>query len=50
MKCELLRANNKLLNGPGQTGKIQHGREQTKGSVKLMNKARMDAFVRCFKK
>ncbi len=50
MKCESLGANNKLLGGPGQIGKIQHGKELTKGSVKLEDKARMDVFARCFKK
>jgi hypothetical protein len=50
MKCELLGANNKLLGGPEQIGKIQHRRELTKGSVKLNDEARINIFARCFKK
>ncbi len=50
MKCESLGANNKPLGRPGQTRKIQHGRELTIGSVKLEDEARMDILARCCKK
>jgi hypothetical protein len=50
MKCDSLGANNKPLGRPGQTRKIQHGRELTMGSVKLEDEARMDRLARCCKK
>ncbi len=50
VKCELLGANNMPSGGPGQTRKIQHGRELTLGSVKLEDEARMDILARCCKK
>ncbi len=41
----VVEVNNKLLGGPGQIGKTQHGRELTKGSVEPEDEARMGVFV-----